>query len=246
MERLYLSASYLKTFHYLFFSFAVFSLTAGIMFFDFARFESLNFFGLGLFYCLASLLAAYYFYRNYREIVEPIRVIRLYALPYIILVFWTILSLTAVVLVTPSILGLVYSFLFINYYMFFVVLIGLAAGRFRFISRFFEVYNFFILGRAKKIARKYALTIYTAHYKIGSDPKLDAILDEIWVHRSYPIPYIRKFETTLCEKHVIEINRILEKLKAHADEKNKTTIESLERMKGAYLKKIREIEQKED
>ncbi len=246
MERLYLSASYLKTFHYLFFSFAVFSLTAGIMFFDFAMFESFNFFGLGLFYCLVSLLAAHYFYRNYREIIEPIKVIKLYLLPYIILVCWTIGSLTAIVLLTPSIIGLIYSFLFINYYMFFVIVIGLAASRFRFISKFFEVYNVFILGRAKKIAKKYALSIYVAHYKIGSDPKLDAVLDEIWIHRDYPIPYIRKFETALCEKHVIEINRILEKMRARADEKVKTTMESLEKMKETYLKKIREIEEKED
>lgn len=246
MERIYVSTFYLKTLHYLFFSFAIFSLSAGIMFFDFARFESLSFFGLGFFYSLASLLAAYYFYRNYKEILEPFRVIKVHLVPYVILVFWTLGSLTAMVLFFPSIAGLVYSFLFINYYLFFVVVIGLAASRFRMVSKFFEVYNLYVLGKAKKIAKRYALSIDVAQYKTGSSQVLDEILDEIWTHKDYPIPYVRKLETAICEKHVIDINRMLENMKKHAGEKDKTVLESLEKMKDSYLKKIREIEQKVD
>jgi hypothetical protein len=246
MQRIYVSTTYLKTLHYLFFSFAVFSLAAGIMFFSFALIESLSFFGLSIFYCITSLIVAYHFYKNYREIIEPFRVIRLYLPPYLILVVWTIGTMAFLVWVFPSITGLIYSFLFINYYMFFVVIIGFAVSRFRIVSRFFEFYNLYVLGKAKSLAKRHALFLDISEYETGSDSMIDELLDEAWAHKAYPLPYVRRLETALCEKHIIDINRMISKMKDDTAVKDKDVIESLEKMKEDYLKKIREIEQKID
>jgi len=246
MQRIYVSISYFKTFHYLFFSLAVFSLTAGIMLFDLAEFEALSFFGLSFFYCASSLLVAHYFYKNYRELAEPFRVIRIYLVPYIILLFWTFACTAFLIWIFPYVAGLVYSFLFINYYIFFVIIIGFVSSRFRVVSKFFEVYDLYMLRKAKGIAKQYALTTDAAKYEVGSDPKIDEMLDEIWTHRTYPIPFVRKFESAVCEKHVIGINRMLRNMTGQAKEKDKTVVESLEKMKEDYLRKIKEIAQKED
>ena len=246
MERIYVSISYLKTFHYLFFSLAVFSLTSGMMLFTYGSFESLSFFGLTAFYCTSSLIVAHYFYKNYREVAEPIRIIKIYLLPYIVLVFWTIGSISFLVIIFPVLLALIYSFLFINYYIFFLIIIGFFMSRFRMVSKFFEVYNFYILGKARKLAKQYACEADVGEYEVGSDPKIDEMLDDIWAHKAYPIPYVRRVETALCEKHIIDINRMLEAAKDRNDPKERATTESLKLMKDDYMRKIRAIEQKKD
>ncbi len=245
-DRIYVSIYYLKTLHYLFFSFAVFSLTAGVMLSGSAFMESLSFFGMSLFYCASSLFIAYRFYRDYREAAEPFRIIRLYFLPYISLVPCTMVPVVAMILTFPSLAGLVYSFLFINYYMLFVIAIGFAASRLRMISKLFEMYGSYTLGKARRLAEKHALFPELAGgYKIGSDPAIDEILDGIWAHRDYPLPYVRMFETAACERHIIDINRTLGKMKDAGGEKD-ALARSLESMKEDYHRKIREIEQKKD
>lgn len=246
MDRIYVSIYYLKTLHYLFFFFAVFSLTAGVMFSGFALLESLSFFGLSLFYCISSLFVAYRFYKDYREIIEPFRIIRVYFFPYISLVLLTLASVTFMIWIFPSIAPLIFSFLFINYYMFFVIITGFVVSRFRIISRLFEVYNLYILGRAKSIAIKYVLFTDVNEYEVGSNQSIDEILDDIWAHRNYPLPYIRMLEITICEKHIIDINRMLDRMRGAEDEKEKVLMKSLETLKEDYHRKIMSIEQKRD
>jgi hypothetical protein len=246
MDRLYFSGYYVKTLHYFFFSFAVFALTAGIVFSGFAQAESLSFFGMTVFYFTSSILAARRFYREYREIIEPFRIIKTYFLPYLLLAVLTVISVTILVTVAPSISGLVFSFLFINYYMLFVSAIGYAAGRFKFVSRFFEMYSFYVLREAKNLACRYALFGDVKKYKVGSDQRVDRILDEIWAHRSYPLPHIRMLETAICEKRILEIEKALEGMKGRSEESESAIAGSLEGMKEDYHRKIREIEQKKD
>lgn len=244
MDRIYVSIYYLKTLHYLFFFFAVFSLTAGIMFYSFALLESLNFFGLSLFYCISSLFVAYRFYKDYRRVIEPLMVIRVYFFPYISLVLSTIISVTFMFLTLPSIASLMFSFLFINYYLFFAIITGFGISRFGIVSKLFEVYNLYILGRAKNMAMKYAVFADINEYQAGSDQSIDGLLDDIWAHRNQPFLYIRMFEIAICEKHITDINRMLDTMRGTIDEREKTLMTSLETIKEDYHRKIRIIEQK--
>ncbi len=246
MKNIYVSIYYLKTLHYIFFSFAVFSLTLGIMLFNYVFAEAVSFIGLSVFYCVFSMLIARFFYKNYKEIAEPFKVIKVYFLPYVSLVLFTVFSVTYMVLFYPSLIALVFSFVFINYYTFFAVMIGFVVSRFKVVSKVFEMYNLYTLGEAKKIAVKYAVFSGVKEYKAGSDQKMDEALDNIWAHKDYPLPYVRMFEVALCEKHIIEINRTLDRMKATKDEKDNDTRRSLERVKEYYHQRIKEIQLKED
>ena len=247
MERIYIRIWYLKCLHYLFFSLAVLSMTAGIMFFNFAILESINFFFLGSFYCISSLLIAYYFYKDYRETVEPLRVIRVYLAPYIILDFWTIGIMALLVWTFPSIISLIYSFLFIDYYIFFFIITGLVLSRFKIVSKFFEMYNVLVLNGAMRIAKEYVRFVDISEYSVGSNPEIDEILDEIWAHRGYPLPHIRKLEIAMCEKDIMDLNKMISRMRERgADESQQRIIKHLENIKDGYLEKIREIEEKVD
>jgi hypothetical protein len=245
MERIYIRIWYLKSLHYFFFSLAVFSVTAGIVFFDFMAWESLSFFVLGYFYCLSSLLIAYYFYKDYRETVEPLMVIKLYFLPYMVLSLWTIGTMVLLIWTLPHILSLLYTFLFVDYYIFFFIVIGFALSRFRIVSKLFEMYNIFILRNAMRIAKKYASFVDVTEYSIGNSPETDEILDEIWAHRDYPLPFIRKLELSICDKHVIDINNMLNRMRREVATE-KIIIKTLNKEKEYYLKKIVDIQQKVD
>jgi hypothetical protein len=247
MERLYIRIYYLKIFHYLFFSLAIFSMTSGIMFFDFVTWESLSFFVLGYFYCVSSLVIAYYYYKDYRQTLEKMKIVRVYFVPYMVLVFWTIGCFTLLVWTFPSILPLVNSFLFVDYYIFFFIVVGFALGKFRLVSKFFEVYNIFVLRRAMKIAKEHASFVDVSEYKIGSDPEMDEILDDIWVHKDYPLPDVRKFETAVCESHIASLDKVLGRMRMKVlKETEKTMMKSFENLREDYMEKIRKIEEKVD
>lgn len=247
MDRIYIKAWYLKTLHYFFFSVAVFSMSAGIMFFDLFSWESLSFFILGWFYCVSSLTIAYYYYRDYRETLEPFRIIKLYFTPYIILVFWTVISMAILLWIFPSLSALIYSFLFVNYYIFFIIIIGFVSSRFKIVSNLFEVYNRMVFNKALELAGKHAFAVNVSEYKIGSHPQIDELLDEIWAHKDYPLPYVRKLEIAICDKKIVEINRTLEKLrKGKATDATKRVIKALEEEKKDYMDKIVKIKKKVD
>jgi hypothetical protein len=243
MNRIYLSGYYLQTLHYLFFSFAVLSMTAGMMFFATAFVESIAFLVISLCYTAACLLVAYRLYKNYEEIIEPFRLIKVYLFPYVCLAVLTIASVTFMVWIFPEIAALLYSFLFINYYMLFLILIGFVVGRFKVISRLFEVYDFYVLEKAKRLAKRFTLFNDVEGYKIGSDQTIDEILDELWVHRGYPVPYVRKLEKTYYERRVISISRTLNNLGTGPVN---PVAGSMEKLKKGYIEKIMEIEKKTD
>lgn len=246
MNKVYITARYLKTFHYLFFYFSVLSMSLGIMLFDYSGVESLNFFVFAIFYSAISFLTAYYFYKDYKAKIEPIKIVKIYFVGYLIIVILTISSLVFLFLITPSILALIYSFIFINYYVLFFLILILFFSRFEFVSKIFEFYNFLNLEKARKIAMEYAITHYIESYKIGSDPKIDEILDDILAHKDYPLPYVRKFEIAICEKRLVEVNRLLEKIGKNIDPITQKIKKSLEESKELYLQKIKELEEKID
>jgi hypothetical protein len=128
MEKIYLSANLLKTLHYTFFYFAVFSFTLGLFFIGFFPSESLSFLLLSIFYTISSFVSAYYFYKDYKIQIEMFKVIKLYLPNYMIITFLTIFSLLIMITITPSLFALIYSFVFINYYTFFITILGLISA----------------------------------------------------------------------------------------------------------------------
>jgi len=248
MERIYIRVYYLKILHYFFFSLSILSLTIGIMFFDFMSFDSLVFFGLSYAYCISSLAIAYYFYKDYKETMEALRIIRLIAFPYIVISVFTVGAVALMASIFPFITELIYSFMFVNFYVIFVLVIGLAMSRFRMVSRFFETYSYIIMRKAKRIAEKYALITDVQQYRIGTNPEADQLLDDIWANRDYPLPYVREFEIALCEEHVRRINRIIGNLKSKPgiEKHEENFMKSMELMKENYMDKIRKISTKKD
>lgn len=247
MKRIYIKASYLKILHYFFFYLAVFSFTAGMMFSAFFQAESISFLVMGAFYFFACVIVAFYYYRDYTVLVEPNKVVRFYLSPYLVIAVFTVVSITFMVWIVPSLIDLINSFLFVDYYIFFVIIIGYAFSRFRMIYRFFRVYNRMVLKNAKGIADEHSGFIDAREYVVGSSVEIDEILDEILAHSDYPLPYVRKFEIAICERHINNLSRLIEKIKqGRVRESDRKIIENFEKSKRGYMEKIRKIEQKVD
>ncbi len=240
MEKIYIRAYYMKILHYFFFSFAVFSVTGSMMFFESFSWESASFLFMGIFYCIASMIVAYYYYKNYKQALEPFRIIKAYFVPYMVLVIWTIGSMAVLVLFFPSIRSLIYSFMFIDYYIFFFIVIGFILSRFNVVSKLFDTYTAYNLNKAKKIAKQYAYAANVSYYTVGNNPEMDEMLDDILANKSYPLPHVRRFEIALCERQIIETNRLIER------SPDATTKETLEKIRDGYEEKIRKIKEKID
>jgi hypothetical protein len=192
-------------------------------------------------------MVAYYYYKDYKKSIEPIKIVRFYLIPYLVLVFWTVVCMLVLVWAFPSVIALVYSFLYVDYYIFFFIIIGFIVSRFKIVSKFFDMYNIFILQKAMGEAKEHAIYVDVGKYSIGSDPEMDEILDEIWAHRDYPLPYIRKLEIAICEKDIIDINNMMARIKERGvDAMDEKIIKHLEKMKDNYLEKIRKIREKVD
>lgn len=248
MGRIYLGIYYLKILHYFFFALAVFTLTTGTMFFESFTLESLNFFLLCAVYFVTSLYTAFLLYRSYTKLATPIIVVKTYLLPYPILALWVFAMTLFLIYIFPSLAGLVFSFLFVNYYIVFLLVLGVLIGRFGVARRLFEFYNTFNLKRAQVIASKYSRVIEVKGYEIGSDPKADEILDDIWKHKDYPLAQVKKLEARLCEIEITKINKsieILERWKERSNEEDKL-LKRLKKEKLEYIKKIDKIQELSD
>jgi len=244
MEKIYISIYYLKILHYFFFSLAVFTLTAGIIFWESFTLESISLFSMCSVYSVFSLYIARSLYKSYRELAEPVIVVRTYVLPYPLLVFWIFALTFLLVYVFPYLTELVFAFLFVNYYILFLLIIGFLIGRLRIVGRLFDVYSYFTLKKAQSVASKYSHVVDVMEYEVGSDPEVDEILDDIWSHRDYPLTHVKELETRLCEIQVIKISKtikILERRKDRIKEEDRL-LEGLKDEKSEYMKKIEEIQ----
>jgi len=85
MDRIFVTAQYLKIAHYLFFSLAVFSVTSAFSLWNYFIEESIGFLIFSVIYLNATLWLAYFFYKDYKLELKNIMVITRYAKPYIIL-----------------------------------------------------------------------------------------------------------------------------------------------------------------
>jgi len=184
-------------------------------------------------------------YRPYRELASSLIVIRTYVLPYPLLALWTFGLTFLLTYVFPSLAGLVYAFLFVNYYILFLLAIGILVGRFRIVRRIFEVYNHMNLKKAQKLASEYSHVVNVMTYEVGSDHEVDEILDEIWHHRGYPLPQVKKLETVLCEMQIIKINKAMETLERM---RKRTGVEErmlcrLREERAEYIDKIKRIQE---
>lgn len=245
MEKIYLRAYYMKSLHYFFFALAVFSLGSGVIFFQVLTVESLSFLGLSVFYFLSSETIAYYYYRGYRQFMDPFIVVRTYLIPYMALTLWTIGSLVAFVLFFPSILPLIRSFLFIDYYIFFLIVLGFVFSRMKVVSGLFRMYDKMGLRRAMRIAKRRASSVDVDTYSIGSDPRIDEILDDILTHEDNPESYVRALEIAVCERHIANTSRIVNNIrKRGAEEEEKDLLESMKKIRESYIEKAREIGKK--
>jgi hypothetical protein len=242
-ERIYLGIYYLKILHYFFFSLAVFTLTSGIFFWELFTIESINFFVICAVYSLFSLYIAHSMYRSYTELAEPLMVIRSYVLPYPLLSFWTCVLTFFLVYVSPRLTELIYAFLFVNYYIVFFLLIGLFVSRLSFVGKLFEVYDNLSLRRAMGLASSYSHIAEVEAYRIGSDPRADEMLDDIWKHRDYPLPYVKELETRLCEMRMYKVDKSIKALE-RIPERTRTEEELLKRLKterSEYLRKMEKV-----
>jgi hypothetical protein len=191
---------------------------------------------------------AHRFYKIYKEAVSLIKVVRIYAPPYIILASWSLGMTIMFLYFSPFIIEFLYAFLFVNYYITFVLVIGFILSRFEFVGKLFDVYSLFTLKNALKIAKKYAYLVDVETYPVGSDQKIDEILENIWSCKKYPVMHVRRLEIALCEKKIDECRNLIESMQK-TPEKTPLYEESIKLLKeriADYKKKIEMIKEKID
>lgn len=245
MRRVYLGIYYLKIIHYFFFSVAVFSLTTGIIFWEAFALESVSFFFVCCVYSVSCLYIARSLYTSYAELADPIIVVKTYILPYPLLAFWTVGLTVFLVYTFPYLTELVHAFLFINYYILFFLVIGILLSRFRVVGKLFDVYSGISLRMAQGVASKHSHFVDVMAYKIGSDPRVDEILDDIWHHRDYPLPQVKELETRMCEIEIKNIEKSIEILEGRSGKTGEEgeLLLRLKNEKSEYVKKIEDIQE---
>lgn len=238
-DRLYVKLYYLKIAHYMYFAMGVFSLTAAIIFWNEFPDQSLYMLLPCLIYSGVSMWSAYYFYRDYRHEVEPLIFVKNYVLPYMVLALWTLFMTVLMIYLVPFLKELMYSFLFINYYFFFVLVVGVAVSRFGVIKQLFHFYSTMNLKRGLSIASRGAMVMNLSEYVVGTDEIIDGMLDEILTEKKHPGAKIRMLEIELCKKHIREIDRELERLQGNdVISAQKNLIEILKSEREDYVKKL--------
>jgi hypothetical protein len=236
MERFYIRAYYLKAAHYLFFSLAVFSLTFALSVWSTFLVESIALLIFTLIYINASLWIAYFFYKEYKIQVKNVIVVSRYAKPYIILGIVVFALTELLIIFFPEIDSLLFSMMFINFYYTFVIILGASLYLVKPIRMLFEYQSHRALTRGKQIASRFSHLSELTNYKIGTNPFVDEVLDDIWSNRTYPVPHVQRLEIELCQSKISEIEGRIEL----ADKMNWSPElrKHLEREKRKYEKKI--------
>jgi hypothetical protein len=236
MEKIYVRARYLRIAHYLFFSLAVFSVTSAFALSGLFAGEVIGLFIFSLMYLNASLWLAYFFYKDYKIQLKDIRVVSRYAKPYVILSIAVFAMTELLIFLVPEMGGLIFSMMFINFYYAFIIIIGAGLYLVKPVRRLFDFQSAQALRKGKEIARKYSHLGDVINYKIGSNPFIDEVLDEIWSNKDYPVPHVQRLEVELCQDRISEIDGRIELAKKW--NWSKKIKEHLEREKKRYEKKI--------
>ncbi len=243
MEKFYIRLYYLKMLHYFFFSLAVMSLTFSVIFYDVIIFGSQILLAISVFYCLSSLYVSTRFLKRYKELERAPSVLKRVVLPYIVLAFYTLGMTLGFALFFPWIIQFVYSLLFINYYIFFVIVIGMVLGRFEIVGKLFEVYSDMILKRAMKIVREYAIIPEARGLRAGRSMVADEFLENVWAHRDYPLPHVRALEKRLILDQIRNIDLSIKVYQSHDD---LSMVKKQMEKRTRLLRKFGEIEKKVD
>jgi|GEM_PF-1275238 len=248
MERIYIGLYYLKILHYFFFSLAIFSLVSGVIFMESFTLESLNLLFLSSIYSSVSVYIAFSIYRAYKKLAEPIMVIRTYVFPYVLFAFLTLVMTLSIIFIFPYMTELVYAFLFVNYYIIFFIAGGIIMSRFSVAKKTFEFYSNLGLIRAKRFASRYSRVVDLKEYDVGTDTEADELLDNVWDHKDYPLPYVRALEIKVCEIKISNLGRSIQVLESRAErspEENKL-IGVFKAEKQNYIRKIHDVQELRD
>lgn len=243
MEKFYVRLYYLKILHYFFFSLGIMSLVFSIIFYDVIIFGSQTLIAISVFYCLSSLFVSTRFLKRYKSLERTPSVLKRVVLPYVVLAFYTLGMTIGFSLFFPWIIQFMYSLLFINYYIFFVIAIGLVLGRFEVVGKLFEVYSDMILKRAMKIVRKYAILPEARNLRTGRNMVSDEFLENVWAHRKYPLPYVRALEKRLI---LDLIGKTDISIKVYQVRNNLSMMKKEMKRRTELLKKFEEIDKKVD
>jgi len=210
MEKFYVRIYYLKASHYFFYAMSIFSLMFAIFFWQESITHSIIMLVSFIVYVNMSLWIAYFFYKDYAEEVKDMAVLKIYSKPYIALSSVVIVLTLILMFLAPNFSGLLYSSLFINYYYVFIIITGFILYTIKPVRRFFEFQRVRALNKGKEIAAKYSHLTDVRHYKIGSSPFIDEMLDDVWVNREYPLPGVKKIEIEICQSRINEIDARIE------------------------------------
>ncbi len=239
MDRILIRRAYLKTLHYIFFSLSVLSLTAAISFWESYTVQSVLLLIPFVAYTNSSIWLAYFFYKDYTDEVKNIFVLRFYALPYVLLGAISLLATEAIVLLSPLLSGLLYSFFLVNFYYTFVIMIGAGLYLFKPVRRFFEFQTRLFVSRGRELAMRFSRLKDIRRYEPGQDPVMDEMFEEIWSHKEYPTPYIQNLEIAVCENRIVEIDTELRMIKRAKG--SPRAVESLMEKRKRYARLMEDI-----
>ncbi len=243
MERFYIRLYYLKILHYLFFSFAVLSMSLAVILSGIYVFSSNSMIFLSLVYVSSSLYVARMFMKHYKENIDLKKELSEMTIKYFLISVYIIGMVIVLMNAFPFAVDVVYSFIYVNYYLFFVLLIGFLLGRFKVISMLFEVYSDVVLRRGKSIALEYSRIEEVHKYEIGSDIVIDKILEEIWSNREYPLDYVRDLEKQILRAKMEQIDESIAAFSA----KNMTgLVDQLEKERKKTEDKYKKVLEKKD
>ena len=209
MERFYVRLYYLKILHYLFFSLGVLSLSIAIILFDIYSLSSRSMIILSITYTASSLYIANIFMGQFNRMEKNKKEITKQGIRYVFLALYTVSLLVIFLNMFPYVVQFMYYFIYVNYYIFFILLIGFFLGKFKVISKLFEVYSDNLLNRAKSFVLEYSKYRGIHNYVIGSDERVDEMLETIWSNKTYPLPFIKDLELYMCNRKIMDLQKAI-------------------------------------
>jgi cell division protein FtsB len=244
MERIHVQTTYLKVIHYFFFSLAVFSMSAAIIFWEEFVVESILFLVFTAVYANMSIWIAYFFYKDYKYVLKDIELVKRHAPTYVILGLSIVFASSGLSMLLPSLRGFIYSILFVNYYYIFVIIIGWIFLVIKPVRTLFDFQIQRTLSGGKKIAMKYSRLSEVKRYKIGSNPVIDEILENIWHSKEYPTPHVQRLEIEVARREIQDLEAEIELAKQQ--KRPKELIDQLERRLELKKNRLSDISSYQD
>ncbi|RLI97761.1 MAG: hypothetical protein DRO99_02530 [Candidatus Aenigmatarchaeota archaeon] len=237
-DRFYIRLRYLKAVHYIFYTLGVFSLTVAITLWNDYASGSFVFACLSAVHMSGSMLLAYFFYKDYTKELAASSILKSYGLPYFAISITTVLVTEALFIVIPGFSQMMYYMLFANYYYVFIMVIAATLYKVKPVHRLFRMQDRKALEDAKSIALKRSGMKEIGEYRVGTDPVVDQVLDDIHADRG-SAANIKKLELEVCLNKVREIGSWIREAKMRGESPYK--IKQLEEKKREYDEKARSI-----